>query len=375
MKNASLVLIGATVSCLWPQNATESLAAEALQPSLRLNLSQTYAMEIWKGEVSPILHRTAQGQFVLLPGNGSIGKPPHALLSDDQGRTWREWEGFRTWPRMAYADVVRRGGELLAFGFNDRDCYGGTYLWWSQDEGLAWAGGSRLTADADRWAPMNNRVLLTRSGRLVLPIEQLLGAEGPGPNRIGTIISDDGGRSWQRSPVFGPPPPLPDRPEGFGEPSTVELADGRMWMVFRTRLGHLWQAWSTDGGASWGTPSSTGLTSPLSAVNAKRLPGSAAVIVFWNNARPGTTAEWGDANNYWRPRSPLACAVSQDNCQTWSRPLIVDPGTAAYPSLAFSDTEMLVAYWADPDPRAVYLNPKSDLMLVVYPLQGLLAGP
>ena len=219
---------------------------------------------------------------------------------------------------------------------------------------------------------MNQRMLLTSRGRLILPIEQLLGAEGPGPNQIGTIYSDDAGRSWKRSPIFGPPPPLPDRPEGFGEPATVELPDGRIWMVFRTRYGHLWQAWSSDGGATWGKPSATQLVSPASAVNAKRLPDSDAVIVFWDNAEPGTSTNWNANPNLWRPRSPLVFATSQDGCKTWSRPVVVDPGTAAYPSICFSDREMFVAYWADPDPKAVYLNPKSDLILVVYDLPSLL---
>jgi len=356
---------------LWPGGATGGTAAE-LMPHLRLNLSQTYPMDIWKGEVSPILHRTTQGHLALIQGNNSIGKPPHAMLSEDQGRTWHDWEAFRTWPKMAYADVVRKGDELLAFGFNDRDCYQGTYVWWSKDEGLTWEGGKRLTTDADRWAPMNNRVLVTSKGRLILPVEQLLGAEGPGPNQIGTLYSDDSGRSWQRSPIFGPPPPLSDRPEGFGEPSTVELPDGRVWMVFRTRLGHLWQAWSTDGGATWGEPTSTGLVSPLSAVNAKRIPGSDTVVVFWDNAKPGTSTQWNDNPNLWRPRSPLVFAISRDDCTTWGKPVVVDPGTAAYPSVCFSEQEMFACYWADPDPQAVYLNPNSSLILVAYDLRLLL---
>lgn len=357
---------------LWLACATEVSARIEPQPILRLNLSKQCPIKLWQGENTPILHRTAKGQLALLPGQYSLGKPRHALLSDDQGRTWHAWSESHAWPKMAYVDVVRLGDEMLAFGHNDMDCYKGTYVWRSKDDGLTWTGGKRLTPDADRWAPMNQRMLLSSRGRLILPIEQLLGAEGPDPNQIGTIYSDDAGRSWKRSPLFGPPPPLPDRPEGFGEPATVELSDGRIWMVFRTRYGHLWQAWSADGGATWGKASPTQLVSPASAVNAKRLPGSNAVIVFWNHAKPGTSTNWNASPNLWRPRSPLVFATSQDGCKTWSRPVVIDPGTAAYPSICFSDREMFVAYWADPDPNAVFLNPKSDLMLVVYELPSLL---
>ena len=117
----------------------------------------------------------------------------------------------------------------------------------------------------------------------------MLGPKGPAPIHVGTIYSDNGGQSWKRSPIFGPPPGYPTKPEGIGEPAVVELANGKMWMVCRGLGGHLWQAWSDDGGATWGTPSPTTLVSPLSAVNAKRIPGSDVVIVFWNNVKPGTS--------------------------------------------------------------------------------------
>lgn len=357
---------------LWLSWSIPIWATDDVTPTYRLNLSKSYPMDAWKGEVSPILHRTESGQIALFQSNGSIGKTPHAMISDDQGKTWRKWDAFAAWPQMAYADIVRNGNELLAFGFRDKDCYQGTYVWWSKDEGLTWNGGKRLVSDIDRWAPMNNRVLATRRGRLIVPIEQLLGSEGPDPNQLGTIYSDNGGRSWKRSPIFGPPSHLPSKPEGFGEPSIVELSDGRIWMVFRTRFGHLWQAWSFDGGASWSDPSPTDLISPLSAVNAKRIPDSDAVILFWNNAEPGTSPNWGDYPNLWTPRSPLVFAISRDDCKTWSRPVVVESGTAAYPSICFSGNQMLVAYWADPNPRAIYLSPKSDLNLVAYDVPSLL---
>ena len=219
---------------------------------------------------------------------------------------------------------------------------------------------------------MVNRVLVTSRGRVIVPIDQLLGNEGPDPDKVGTIYSDDGGRSWKRSPIFGPPPGYPTKPEGIGEPAVVELANGKMWMVCRGLGGHLWQAWSDDGGATWCTPSPTTLISPLSAVNAKRIPGSDAVIVFWNHARPGTSTNWNDVNNFWRPRSPLVFAISKDNCRSWSRPVTVTPGTATYPAICFLGDKMYVEFWEDPDPKALYGNPKSHLILLAYDVAALL---
>ena len=65
------------------------------------------------------------------------------MASDDQGRTWHTWDAYSTWPKMYYADVVRRGNQLLAFGANG-DGMVGTYFWRSNDEGLTWTGGNTL---------------------------------------------------------------------------------------------------------------------------------------------------------------------------------------------------------------------------------------
>ena len=357
---------------LWLGCVAGVLAQTGPKPTLRLNLSETYNLDSWQGDNTPIIHSTAKGELVLIQGQLSVKKAAHALVSNDRGRTWHEWGRYKTWPKMAYADVICLGDELLAFGSPTYDVYEGILLWQSDDEGLTWTGGERLTPDTDRYAPMNQRIFATSRGRLIVPVEQLLASEGLGPNQIGTVYSDDDGRSWQRSPIFGPPAPLPDRPEGFGEPAVVELADSRLWMVFRTRFGHLWQAWSTDDGASWGEASPTPLVSPLSAVNAKRIPGSDAVIVIWNHAKPGESEDWNAYPNLWNPRSPLTYAVSKDNCQSWSEPVVIDTGTAAYPGICFSRKEMFVSYWQDPDPKARFLNPNSDLILVAYDIQSLL---
>jgi hypothetical protein len=343
-----------------------------VSPTLRLDLSQTYNLSAWQGENTPIFHTTATGQLVLIPGQFSYGRPAHALASDDHGRTWHNWTNINTWPAMAYADVLRRGTELLAFGTDSNDAYTGIHLWRSTNEGLAWTGGNELTTP-DSWAPMNQRVVQTSSGRVIVPVEQLLGAEGPGANLIGTIYSDHSGQSWQRSPFIGPPAGYPTAPEGVGEPAVVELANGKTWMVARGLGGHLWQSFSTNDGETWETPSQTTLVSPLCAVNAKRIPGTDAVIAIWNNATPGTSTDWGDSANVWRPRSPLVFAVSKDNCQTWSDAVTIDSGTAAYASICFSNNEMFVSYWEDPNPNAIFLNPNSHLTVVAYDIQSLIA--
>jgi hypothetical protein len=360
-----VVAAGVSLSCV------TAVAQIGLQPTVRVDLAELYPQGP-AGDGTPVFFRTAQGQLALLPSFDTLAAPFRPLASADEGRTWSNWSGFATWPQMEYADVVRQGNTLLAFCYMDSDEFKGVGLWRSTNEGQTWTGGDRLMQDQDKWAPTNSRVLITSTGRLIVPIMQLLGGEGSGTNRLGTIYSDNNGQSWSRGEMFGPPASLPQTPEGFSEPAVVELADGKMWMAFRSRYGHLWQAWSSDGGATWGDPIATTLISPISSLNAKRIPGTNAVIALWNNSPPGASTDWNTYPNLWSPRSPLVYAISQDNCQTWSDPVTICTGTAVYPSVYFSETEMFVSYWADPDPNLLW---GSHLEVVAYDIPSLLHIP
>ena len=253
----------------------------------------------------------------------------------------------------------------------------GNSIWRSEDEGQTWTGGDQLLSLPQRvnnklfWYTPGDRISVTKAGRLLVSVDFLLGGEGTGPEIIGSLVSEDNGRSWRLYEFFGPPPGYRDRPEGFGEPKIVELADGRIWMVFRTCLGHLWQAFSTDGGRTWGKPSSTGLVSPAGPLNAQRVPGNNAVVVVWENGKPTPSMVWRSENNFWFPRRPLVFAVSHDNCQTWSRPVIITSNVGYMRNIYFSDTEMFINYlekagtkqWGSGDDR-----PK----LVIYDLKKVL---
>ncbi len=228
-----------------------------------------------------------------------------------------------------------------------------------------------MTRDSGAWACMNDRVLMTSKGRIIAPVDHLLGREGPDPDQIGTLVSDDGGKTWFRKETFGPPRPLPDRPEGFGEPAVVELPDGKCWMVFRTIFGQLWQAVSEDGGLNWGRPGPTGLASPLSAVNAKRIPGSDSIVLVWNHVQPGPSKDFGHCPGIYRPRSPLVFSVSHDQGRSWSCPVIIEKGTGVYPSIFFSEKEMFLVYLFNPDP-AVRSGASYDIMFVAYQKQDVL---
>jgi hypothetical protein len=358
--------------------ATVSWAATP-QPCLRLDLTQMYPASNLDNPHFPgpqVFFTTAQGALALIPASGSS-----ALASDDHDATWRNWAEFSTWPHpqggdsySGCGDVVRRGNDLLLFGTSG--WYDKVVLWRSTNEGQTWTGPQTLASKMGQWGPSttNQKVLTTSSGRIVVPFEVPLGPDTPPqcPDNVGTLYSDDG-QSWAQSPIFGPPQGYPTAPEGFSEPSVVELPNGNLWMVIRALGGTLWQSFSTDDGATWGPPSSTGLVSPLSSVCAKRIPGSDAVITIWDNAGP---AQGGSSfGAYWGPRSPMVFSISKDNCQTWSQPVAIDTGAAAYPAVCFSDDKMFLSYWRNSDPNGNIWAVDSHLMLVAYDVQSLLHTP
>jgi hypothetical protein len=200
----------------------EAMAADGLQPSFRLDLTQQYPQLTQNGFNSPIFHSPAPGTIAMIQGQCAYGGTPTAVVSTDAGRSWSNWEAFSTWPNRPYADVVRQGQQLLAFTLEAKYLQG-TDVWFSQDNGVTWTGGSRMVEGAGQWVPMNQRALVTRSGRVILPVDVVLGNEGPGPDNVGTLYSDDSGRSWKRSPFFGPPPPLPTMPEGYGRNAKLRV--------------------------------------------------------------------------------------------------------------------------------------------------------
>ena len=92
----AILAVGLLLSC-----ATEALAENGPQPTLRLDLTQAYPqyqLNLSQSGQQPILHSTAQGQLVVFPGN-------KALVSDDQGSTWHNWDAYQ---RLAQDGGVQR---------------------------------------------------------------------------------------------------------------------------------------------------------------------------------------------------------------------------------------------------------------------------
>jgi len=281
---------------------------------------------------------------------------PDLYRSTDRGRTWTNagrlpvaWKhrGFVSDGGVSFLRLADGRLALLLHRHVQGFKGGGLpAICFSSDDGRTWTDPVLLADPADdgAWYVMNNRLVQTLAGRLLVPVARAVGNfEGDRDESL-IFYSHDAGKTWQRSE----PAPLPDGPRGMAEPCVIELNDGRLLMLARGGLGVLLASHSSDGGRTWTRGARTTLTSPLSSFTLRRLP-DGRLIVFYNHAAPSKP---GGAF----PRCPLAYAVSADEGATWSTPFIIDdeglkpvPGELpdmahVYPGITFLKEGMLVLY-------------------------------
>ena len=165
----------------------------------------------------------------------------------------------------------------------------------------------------------------TRTGRLVLVAEHLV--TNPGRWVVCSFVSDDDGKSWRRSNFVD----LGGRGhhDGALEPTVSELSDGRLLMLIRTNLGFFWQAFSDDGGRYWRTIGPSRIDASASPGQLVRLR-SGRLILVWNRCNPedwvwplGKPEEQTSEFPASLHREELSIAASDDDAQTWSRPIVI----------------------------------------------------
>ncbi len=124
------------------------------------------------------------------------------------------------------------------------------------------------------------------------------------------FVSQDQGATWTRRGGVKIPAPL------YDEHMVVELKDGRLWMLARTKcaFGHraIAESFSADGGATWSRPVQSGLLAINARFFVRRLQ-SGKILVVKN--RPMEERE---------VRSHLTALISSDEGKTWQGGLVLD---------------------------------------------------
>jgi sialidase-1 len=200
----------------------------------------------------------------------------------------------------------------------------------SEDDGRTWAKPREITTDVKRpewtwYATGPGAGIQTAGGRLVVPCDH----KRPGDVGYAHVIySDDGGQTWRLGGSAGP---------NTNESRVVELSDGRLMLNMRNygvkgagKLGRA-VATSADGGGTWSEVThDVALIEPVCQASLIRGPGRATFLF----ANPASLK-----------REKLTLRVSEDDCKTWPRAVVLHAGPAAYSDLAvLRDGTILCAY-------------------------------
>lgn len=289
--------------------------------------------EIPNGRMGPFV-RLKDGRLLTLEAT-------NCLTSADEGRTWQSQPVFAERAKFQISDeraIIRTSkGVIIAAFMNNAekhwtwsdklgDAPGAvlpTCVVRSTNDGATWAAPQKLHDD---WTGAIREILETRSGRMIFTSMKM--PHNPGRHTVLTYCSDDQGVTWQASNVIDLGGA--GNHDGVTEATIVELKDGRLLMLMRTNWGRLWLADSTDGGLAWHPLGPSDIPASSSPALLRRLQ-SGRIILVWNRPFPEgqTTFPLSGGDRRWSAvpasvhRGELSIAFSEDECKTWSPPVVI----------------------------------------------------
>ena len=317
----------------------------------------------------PMNPRNSEGDFIQLKdgrvmflythftGGGSDHAAAHlaARFSKDNGKTWTDEDvdvieregGFNV---MSVSLLRLQNGDIALFYLKKdslTDCR--PLMRISQDEGKTWSE-QTLCIDKPGYNVLNNdRAVQLKSGRIILPVALHNTPEQnkfSGAAVISCYFSDDTGKTWTQSKTQQRGDMLT-----LQEPGLIELKDGRLMMFCRTPHGSQYVAYSKDQGDTWTEFEPSNMISPVSPATIERIPSTGDLLLVYNNHE-------NVQPQYKGKRTPLHCAISQDEGKTWKhvQTLEDDPhGWYCYTAMDFVGDHVLLGHCAG-DRRTGGLN-------------------
>lgn len=350
-----------------------------------MDITKTAGKEVLRLRPDKTYTRHSEGAFLRLK-DGSIlyawsrftGSFADSAPSDivgcrsyDEGETWGETKtllrakDFGTHNIMSVSLMRMENGDLgLFFGSRAKPNVSLHHLARSADDGetfytsLVYSNSSR----PGYYVLNNDRVIRTRSGRLIAPLACHRGGynydhadEGESAQKWSLdyaaydtfLYSDDDGRTWQESADTVHPPFVSGN--GLQEPGIIEKENGVLWAWARTDHCYQYEMFSFDGGNHWTQAQPSRFTSACSPMQIRRNPADGSLISVWNPI-PNYNGRLEAGTSPFGGRTPLVYAVSRDDGLTWTEPVVIEGREDAgycYPCVFFTkDSSMLVGYCA-----------------------------
>ena len=307
------------------------------------------------------LAEQVQGPFVRL-GDGRLltVNESNCLTSSDEGATWQAKAIFPDAAKFKISQErvilrTREGVVIVAFmnyaekhwTWDDKigDAPGAVlpnYVMRSPDDGATWEPPQKLHDD---WTGAVRTILQTRSGRVVFTSMQM--RHNPGRHTVLTYGSDDQGKSWRASNVLDMGGA--GHHDGLTEATIVELKNGKLLKLIRTNWGRFWRAESDDEGRTWKLLGPSDISASASPGQLLRLA-SGRIVLVWNREFPEGANSFprSGGDRLWSAvptsvfRAELSMAFSDDECKTWSQPVVIarktqqpKPGERAWLSYAY----------------------------------------
>lgn len=234
----------------------------------------------------------------------------------------------------------------------------------SSDEGATWSDAAIVWAEG-YVSGGHDRFNILTSGRMLAPLHCTDDWE---KHHLHTRVarSDDGGQSWRISPpLFVPQVVVPSRPgaeSGCNEPGIAERADGTLLMTLRTAMGTQFCSESRDGGVTWSSPHSLGVSSPSAPAHLSRIPGTSELLLVWNPHYDATEPMNGH-------RHTLVACVSTDGGRSWPharrKVLVRDRArNTDYPAVHFRENEVWITVRLSDHPEVIKGRMSTCLMRV-----------
>ncbi|MEN6305494.1 MAG: sialidase family protein [Armatimonadia bacterium] len=263
--------------------------------------------------------------------------------SADDGRTWTEPEVLipadEAKQNVMSVSLLRlqSGGILLFYLRKDGPERCQAWVRRSDDEGETWGEAVCCTPDEEYHVIVNNCALQLEEGRILLPYEVCPRVWVQEEHiEAGIAYSDDEGLTWGHSNrVY-------TKKRGAMEARIIEARDHRLRMYARTDQGEIYVADVSGRGERVGGFVSSGIESPQSPFALTRIPNTGDWLLIWN---PVADLSAGSHQGF---RTPLRCAISTDDGQTWRHAKDLEPDTErsyCYVSVTFTAQTAVLSYY------------------------------